>query len=342
MTYQELINNIVQLQEEGLELFNAGKSVLGKNILATHVGDYSGPQILLQAGIHAREYITSLLLVEMARNLHNNNLVEGGGIYFVFLVNPDGAQIVLDGIESINCNITKEYLTLANNGSSNFSQYKANINLVDLNTNFNANWGGGSQNVFCPATQNFVGYYPESEREVQSLINFTLQTKPLLTISYHSKGNVIFYGFEGQTEEDLQRDLTIGESLSATTGYPLIFTENSTGGYKDWCINTLKIPSYTIEVGDETLPHPIGVEYLPEIYFRNKDVPLIALEKAKEFAKDIDFTTPIVQNGNGENKVETEENKQISNGLYANGNFTSHQRLRAWRSANRRSCCKRQ
>ena len=31
MTYQELENQIVGLQDEGLELFNAGKSVLGKN-----------------------------------------------------------------------------------------------------------------------------------------------------------------------------------------------------------------------------------------------------------------------------------------------------------------------
>jgi len=303
MTYLDLVNRILQLQEEGLEIFNAGKSVLGKNILATHVGDYSGTQILIQAGIHAREYITSLLLVEMARNLHNTNAVTEGGIYFIFLTNPDGAEIVLDGINSIPCDITKYYLTQANNGNTDFSQYKANINLVDLNTNFNANWGGGSQNVTCPSTEDFIGFYPESEREVQSLINFTIQTKPLLTISYHSKGNVIFWGFENQSEEDLDRDYKIGEQLSETTGYPLIFTENSTGGYKDWCINTLKIPSYTIEVGDDSIPHPISEEYLPEIYARNKDVPLTALNLAKEYAKDIDFTSPLVQNSNIEVKT---------------------------------------
>ncbi len=303
MTYQELVGRIVALQDEGLELFNAGKSVLGKNILATHVGDYSGVQILIQGGIHAREYISSLLMIEQARNLFKNDLVHGGGIYFIFLTNPDGAEIVLDGIDSVSCDITRQYLTIANNGSVDFSQYKANINLVDLNTNFNADWGGGSQNVFCPSTEDFVGFYPESEREVRSLVNFTLKTKPLLTISYHSKGNVIYYGFENQSSEDIARDQAIGESLSELTGYPLIFTENSTGGYKDWCINSLKIPAYTIEVGDASLPHPIGEENLQEIYIKNKDVPLLALEKAKEYAKQIDFTSPIVQNiNNGKQK----------------------------------------
>ena len=312
MTYQELIGKIVALQDEGLELFNAGKSVLGKNILATHVGDYSGTQILIQAGIHAREYITSLLLVEMVRNLYLNNLVKNGGIYFVFLVNPDGAELVLDGINSVGCEITKNYLISANGGSMDFSQYKANINLVDLNTNFNANWGGGSQNVFCPATEDFVGFYPESEREVQSLINFTLQTRPLLTISYHTKGNVIYYGFEGMSSENLMRDQSIGESFSQLTGYPLIFTENSTGGYKDWCIQTLKIPAYTIEVGDESLPHPLGEEILPEIYAKNKDIPLLALEKANEYANQIDFALHFVQN-----KVKGEKYELNAKGYYA-------------------------
>lgn len=296
MTYQELINQILQLQEEGLEIFNAGKSILGKNLLATHVGEYSGPQIIIQAGIHAREYITTSLLVEQARNLHNNNLVSGGGIYFLFLTNPDGAEISLDGIDVVNCEIQRNYLIQANNGNLDFSKYKANINLVDLNTNFDANWGGGSQNLFCPNTENFVGFYPNSEREVRSLIDFTLKNRPLITISYHSKGNVIFYGFEGESDTDIERDRKIGEALSESTGYPLIFTENSTGGYKDWCINTLKIPAYTIEVGDDNLEHPLGIETLPEIYARNKDVPLIALNLAKEYANQIDFTSPIVQN----------------------------------------------
>jgi len=308
MTYQELINQILQLQDEGLEIFNVGKSTLGKNILATHVGDYSGTQIIIQAGIHAREFITTSLLVEQARYLHNNQLVTNGGIYFIFLTNPDGAEISLDGIDVVDCEITKNYLISANNDSLDFSKYKANINLVDLNTNFDANWGKGSQNVFCPATENFVGYYPNSEREVQNLINFTLKNKPLLTISYHSKGNVIYYGFEDESEQNIERDRQIGEVLSEATGYPLIFTENSTGGYKDWCIQTLKIPAYTIEVGEESLEHPLGIEALPEIFERNKNIPLIALNLAKEYAKQIDFTSPIVQNKSKEVKYESNEN----------------------------------
>ncbi len=287
MNFQDLLNRIVSLQDEGLELFNIGKSTLNKNILATHLGSFDGTQIIIQGGIHSREYISTLLMIEQARYLYVNDLVKDGGIYFVFLTNPDGTEIALDGIGNIPCEITKQYLTLGNNNSDDFSLFKANVNLVDLNTNFDADWGEGSQNVFCPSSENFVGFYPNSEREVQNLITFTQRIKPSLTISYHSKGEVIYYGFAGESEQDIVRDRNIGEQLSALTGYPLIFTENSTGGYKDWCIKNLQIPSYTIEVGSNLLSHPIGEENLPEIFEQNKDVPLLALNLAIMYQNEI-------------------------------------------------------
>jgi len=296
MTYQQLVQKIVDLQNEGIELFNIGKSTLGKNILATHLGSYQGTQIIIQGGIHAREYISTLLMVEQAKYLHKTGGITNGGIYFVFLTNPDGAEIVLDGIKNLPCEITKQYLTLANGGSEDFSLFKANINLVDLNTNFDADWGKGAQNVNCPNTQNFIGFYPNSEREVNNLINFTNKNKPALTISYHSKGEVIYYGFSSQTEGDLNRDKIIGEQLSNLTGYPLLLTENSAGGYKDWCIRYLGIPSYTIEVGREDLKHPITEEYLPEIFEKNKDVPLTALNLAIQYQKQSLIQSK--QNGN--------------------------------------------
>ena len=287
MTYQKLVQKIVDLQNEGLELFNIGKSVLGKNILATHLGSFDGVQIIIQGGIHAREYISTLLMIEQAKYLNRVGGITSGGIYFVFLTNPDGTEIVLDGLRNIPCEITKNYLTMANNGSSDFSLYKANVNLVDLNTNFDADWGRGSQNVRCPNPEDFIGFYPQSEREVNNLINFTNKIKPSLTISYHSKGEVIYYGFSGQSQSDLARDRQIGLDLSNITGYPLVLTENSAGGYKDWCIRNLKIPSYTIEVGREELPHPIGEEYLQEIFEQNRDVPLTALNLAIAYQNEI-------------------------------------------------------
>ena len=38
------------------------------------------------------------------------------------------------------------------------------------------------------------------------------------------------------------------------------------------------------------------IENLPEIYAKNKDVPFTALNLAIEYQKEIDFSSPIVQN----------------------------------------------
>ena len=70
-----------------------------------------------------------------------------------------------------------------------------------------------------------------------------------------------------QSEENITRDRLIGEKLSEITGYPLIFTENSTGGYKDWCIEKLSISAFTIEVGSDKYKHPLKVLFSAFIAF---------------------------------------------------------------------------
>ncbi len=277
MTFSELQQKIYELNQlQNVDFFVVGYSMLGTPIYGVHLGSYEGNQLLVEGSIHAREYITSLLIVEQVKYYATQNI--NGGMYFIPLSNPDGVRLVLDGSDSINCPQLKYYLDYLNGGNSDFSQWKANANAVDLNVNFDADWGGGSQNVFCPAPANFVGFYPNSEREVNTLREFTLKNQPNITISYHTKGEVIYYGFTGLTPAQLSRDYDIAKNISDVTGYEIIRTSNSTGGYSDWVSRTLGVPAYTIEVGDVNWSHPIGVEHLPEIYEKNKEVPRVALD----------------------------------------------------------------
>lgn len=73
-------------------------------------------------------------------------------ICFVPLVNPDGAMLVkysLDGAEFSS----REFLKRVNNNSTDFSKWKANGRAVDLNVNFDADFGKGESNVFYPAPE---------------------------------------------------------------------------------------------------------------------------------------------------------------------------------------------
>ena len=281
MTFNDIQTQILSLSTlPNVDFFTVGYSLLGKPVYGAHLGNYDGNQLLIEGAIHAREYITAPLIVDLVKYLYNKPV--DGGIYFIPMTNPDGVQLVLDGVESYPCQKLRDFILNVNDGSTDFSQWKADANAVDLNVNFNALWGGGSQNVNCPAPGNFVGYYPNSEREVNNLINFTLKNQPNATISYHTKGEVIFYGFEVLNQPSLERDLRIAEDISRVTGYQIVKTENSTGGYSDWVSLNLNVPANTIEVGDPNTPHPIGEEQLPEIFEKNKDVPITVLNAINE------------------------------------------------------------
>jgi g-D-glutamyl-meso-diaminopimelate peptidase len=278
MTYNELLADILSLDNiPNIERVAVGYSTLGQEILGYHIGNYTGKQILIEGGIHAREYPSTLVVVGIAKYLAEQTTLNGG-IYIIPLTNPDGARLVLDGVDWIECQQQRDYILAINSGSTDFSQWKADIWAVDLNINFPALWGGGSQNVFCPSPSNFVGYYPTSEREVRNLIDLTNNIKPDLTLSYHTKGNVIYYGFEVLSPEELARDEEIAGVISQVNGYTQIRTINSTGGYSDWVSLNLRVPAYTIEVGDVSLPTPIPLDVIPDAIDRNKAVPLALLD----------------------------------------------------------------
>lgn len=283
MTYEQLSEKIIALQSNpNVEFFIIGESTLGQPIYGVHIGNKTGKQILIEGGIHAREYPSTEVVVKIIEYLSSQSL--NGGIYAIPLVNPDGARIVLDGLDFLPCQKLKDYILHINEGSLDFSQWKANAMAVDLNVNFNALWGEGSQNVFCPSSGNFVGYYPESEREVRELIAYSYQINPDLTLSLHTKGDVIYYGFETLTPEELDRDEEIANYISTINGYTPIRTEKSVGGYSDWVSEYLRVPAFTIELGPVTAPTPITPEYIEPAYLANRDVPRLLLEKLNEMS----------------------------------------------------------
>lgn len=277
MTFDELQSKIVALSANpALDFFVVGYSTLNTPVYGVHLGNYSGKQILIEGGIHAREYPSSLVVIDMINYMAEQDLP--GGVYAIPLSNPDGARLVLDGLDFVPCQKQKDYILHINDGSTDFSQWKANINAVDLNVNFDALWGQGSQNVFCVAPGNFVGYYPESEREVRTLIDFSYRVQPNLTLSFHTKGDVIYYGFELLSAEELARDREIADFISTINGYTPTQTQNSVAGYSDWASEYLKVPAFTIEIAPATVPTPVPLEYVEPAFMANKDVPIRLLE----------------------------------------------------------------
>lgn len=201
-----------------------GYSVRGREIFAFHVGENFGKQFIAVYGVHGREWITSRLALK-----HIKKGVKRGGGWVVPLVNPDGAYL---------CE-TKD------------AMWKANARGVDINCNFDADWGCGRLNTKLRGSENCIGDSPFSEPETAALRNFTLKVKPYVTLSFHTKGGEIYYEYGGRG------DIRGAEIIANCTGYKVRKIYGSCGGYKDWCIQKLRIPAYTVECGSDKLTHPI-------------------------------------------------------------------------------------
>ncbi|MBQ8292058.1 MAG: hypothetical protein IJX88_06115 [Clostridia bacterium] len=243
------------------EKFVVGKSVLGRNIYAVKIGD-GLPVGIAQYAIHGREYITAKLAFR-----HYKRGVQKGSVWLLPLMNPDGAMLSCKGISSVeNTAVKKRLITL--NGGMDFSLWKANARGVDLNVNFDAAWGKGAKNVKEAGAENFIGIKPFSEKETLALKRFTEKICPDYTVSYHTKGEEIYWYFY-QPIQRCVRDKNLALALSKSTGYPLAHAKGSAGGYKDWCIRKFGIPAFTVEAGADMLSHPIGEEGLENILLKN-------------------------------------------------------------------------
>lgn len=300
--WENYILKLKEVETLGASVFVVGKSVLKRPIFCVKVGS-GKKKILVQCAIHAREHITLHLAFVLIKSLLRKNV--NASVYVIPLANPDGVCLATDGLKSVyNINNDFDFVTghfaflekekpfsvfyrkkIAKNlekinPSKNFYLWKANINGVDLNVNFNAKWGMGKHNVFHPESANFVGKMPEDQPETQALVCFTKTLKPNLTISYHCKGEVLFYLF-GQKGCQKARDKKIAKEVSKTTGYKIKKAKRSVGGFKDWCITHLKIPALTIEVGAEKDAHPLKRTLICEIWAKNRLVitNLLALLK---------------------------------------------------------------
>lgn len=254
--YCELTRDIKEL---GANAVSIGRSGLGREIFALHVGSSGGIQLIICGGIHARECVTAALVLRQAEFMLSCG-ERRFGAWLVPLLNPDGAEIVC-GRER-----APEWF------SGNARLWKADAFGVDLNVNFDARWGSGKSNAFYRGSENYVGESPFSQAETRAIRDFTLAVMPSGTVSYHSKGRELYYDFF-QSEPMMRRDGRIAELINERLGYKTVTGLKSAGGYKDWCISRLGIPAFTVEIGDDGAAHPLSLTDIEEDIRRNIDLP---------------------------------------------------------------------
>ena len=290
-TYDILQRNVAALNAlyPFIETGVSGQSVLGRNIYYIRLGQ--GPnQVFYNGAHHALEWITSPLLMkfieDFARSYALGQRLAGytpgemwakSSIYIIPMVNPDGVDLVLNGLSPANPYYGD--LIRWNSGSSDFSAvWQANNRGVDLNHNYDAAWqeskaGEAALGITGPGPTRYSGPYPVSEPETRTVVDFTRSHDFRLVLAYHSQGQVIFWNFQNMAARQARE---IGDALARASGYTL---EEASGiasyaGYKDWFIKEYRRPGYTVEVGLGKNPLPIS--QFDEIYSDNLPLLLLA------------------------------------------------------------------
>ncbi|NLL55882.1 MAG: hypothetical protein GX242_01560 [Clostridiales bacterium] len=249
MKYETLLKEINSLGKVSF----IGTTTLGYKIPLVRIGQ-GQPKALIVASVHAREYITTILLNNLLASYRKKIAID-----YVPMLNIDGVLLATNGLSIVKDDCLKDKLLKLNGGSYDFSLWKADINGVDINVNFDADWGKGAQNITYPAPENFIGNAPESQLETKSIVKVLENNYPLVA-AYHSKGEVVYWGYG-----DNYNHYLYAKKYADFVGYELTKSHGSVGGLKDYYALKYQGLGITIEVGEDRFSHPYPLSELDNL-----------------------------------------------------------------------------
>lgn len=294
-SYEDMKKDIVTLQREFPDLLHVdslGKTIDGRDICHLTVGNMDAKKhILIFASIHAREYITTPLVMKQTsallrqasasdkkyRDISFRELLHDTAVHIVPMVNPDGVTLSQFGLEGMQKSSTRQgiYRIYEMDNAVELGPYlrrwKSNAEGVDINRNFDALWEAYDDHLGHPSSDHYKGTAVGCTAEAKALIDLTKKFHFDRTISYHVQGEVIYWYF-AQEGSLLTESKAFAKAISNVTGYPLDsnYEKLDPAGYKDWAIQKMGIPSLTLEVGSGEVP--LNMSQLADIYERNKNV----------------------------------------------------------------------
>lgn len=267
---------------EGVEMFSIGESVMEKKIYCITLGE-GEKKLFVNGAHHGLEYITSAFLMRFLREFlyadqngcdllgyDIKRLKNGVKLFVVPMVNPDGVDIAVNGLDITN-RYHRHLISMV--GIHSFNKvWQANANGVDINHNYDARWSVVEKR---PSPSKYSGAYAESEPETRAVCEFVRSMDFDMLMAFHSQGGEIYYDFDGLAA---RADKEVAERLSRASGYPVRIPEGtaSFGGCKDWFIKEFGKSGFTVEMGHGK--NPLPEERLDEFFNDNARIILSAME----------------------------------------------------------------
>lgn len=328
MNYEALLSQAYALAGQYptlLTIHELGKSTDGKSIVeivftenADQSVDYEKKHLAVVAGIHGRESISSVVSLEtlelycqayngrsdLGFNFNVKTLASKTVLHLLLCANPDGMDISLSGLTNI---VNKSRVSGI---STNYANWKANINGVDINRNFSSIyydkalgkwvdyflWDGVQQKAYLfsdrPSHEYFGGYKPFSEIETRLVKAFYEGFSPRLSLEVHSRGEIVYYDqpLEDAAYKAWAKKIAYGikaingykpqDGQLSVADYKLVLRDGAAGYSSDWVATEYKIPCVTVELADSRSTYPLKVDEYTAALHEFKNVPLYMLSES--------------------------------------------------------------
>jgi g-D-glutamyl-meso-diaminopimelate peptidase len=297
-SYEQMVKDLKKLASRypgKLRLESAGTTLEGRDIPVAVLGDPGAPhQVLLQGSVHAREHMTALLMMAQLEYClkHTSAPAPGGTVgrclegvclRILPMTNPDGVTIsqtakMTAGLQAVYAR--DRALGFAGLSPSDYlTAWKANAAGVDVNRNFPAGWEA-LETTAGPSASRYRGAQPGDQPETRALMEYTQKYDFEATVSYHAQGCALYWQY-GDKEEVNRKSNDLALAVRACTQYTVLGADGlDAGGYKDWAMDALGIPSVTVEIGGRDCPLPLDEFYTA--WTRNRNVPAAVAEWAKK------------------------------------------------------------
>ncbi len=285
---------LAELYPDIIQTESIGQSVEGRELTLIKLGT-GEKKLLLLGAHHAREYITATFLMETADeyaracatgvNIGDYDiaaLLREVTVYIVPMVNPDGVNLVQNGVEAAKDPDKVKAMRML---KDTYAEWKANINGVDLNRQYPCHWDEKASNTDEPSSEMYKGTAPATEPEVQAVMALCNSTDFVLAASFHTKGEVIYWADSG-TEDAIPAGASIAETLADVTGYELMPVSEDPAvygaGFENWFRQDFELPGFCVELtptGNGSAPHD-DVEFEQLVWQPCKEISAALMEQA--------------------------------------------------------------
>lgn len=286
-SYAEMMGDLEQLAARYphcLAYETRGTTDQGRTLPIAYLGNRNAAKkVMVTASIHAREYMTTQLVMAMiehyAQNYESGSFAGCGyadlfgSVCFVIMpmVNPDGVEIAQRGVDGAVTQEARKWVLAQMRKGMRTNQIKSNSRGVDLNRNFANGFGRDPHRVGYKAFDHYNGSYAYSESETRLMKELADSIDFDCFLNYHTHGNLMYYGCKDQKLWEVNnKALKIARIIQNLTSYmPRAEAYPAYGSWADEVELVYLRPSVTIEIGSR---NPVPISEFRTAFNRNVNV----------------------------------------------------------------------